>query len=161
MGDRLARERGRDSAIPSLLAEAERTDLRLQSLLQVLPRVPAANAAPAADLADRCETSRQDLRGSQSNGGNQLTDFGLAFVNQVGAGFRMLAAEEGITYREDTASHAIACVDDRDPRPFRPELACGRQPGKSGTSHENGNAAHAGRDQSAKYKPTEERSLIG
>ena len=51
LGDGLARERGRDPAIPSLLAEAERTDFRLQPLLQVLPRVPAANAAPAADLA--------------------------------------------------------------------------------------------------------------
>ena len=67
---------------------------------------------------DRCEASRQDLRGSQSNGGNQLADFGLAFVNQIGAGFRMLAAEEGLAYREDAAAHAIACVDDGDRAPL-------------------------------------------
>ena len=105
--------------------------------------------------------SGQDRRGSQSNGGNQLADFSLAFVYQVGASFRMLAAEEGVTYRENTAPHAIACVDDGDTRAFRPELARGRQAGKPGTGHENGNAAHAKRDQSAKYRPTEERSLIG
>ena len=66
-----------------------------------------------------------------------------------------------MTYREDAAPNAIARVDDGDPRTFRPELACGRQAGEPRTGHENGNAAHAGRDQSAKYRPTEERSLIG
>ena len=72
-----------------------------------------------------------------------VTDFRLAFVDEIRAGFSMLAVEKRLAHREDAAADAIASVDDGDRGPFFRELARGSEAGQSSPGDENGSAAHA------------------
>jgi hypothetical protein len=102
-----------------LLADAERAHFVLQSLLEIVPAAFTADAAPPACLRNRCKTARQDFRGAQPNRCNQFADFGLALVDEVGAGFGMLAVKKLIAEGEDAPADAIAGINDRDSGAFR------------------------------------------
>ena len=89
---------------------------------------------------------RKNRRGTQSHVRNQPADLRLAFVDEIGAGLRVLSAEKRLSHSEDAASHAIARIDDGDRRPSFPELARGGKTGQTSPGDEDGNAAHAGVD---------------
>ena len=108
--DGFGRERSGHAAVPSLFADAKRADFGLQPLAEILPR---ARAAEAAVPPDGREAARQNLRRAQSHVRNQPADFRLAFVDEIGAGFGMLAVEKWLAHCEDAAADAIARVDRR------------------------------------------------
>jgi hypothetical protein len=76
----------------------------------------------------------------------QLPDFALAFVDEIAAGFGMLAVDEGIAHSEYAAADTVAGVDHSNVCAVQHQVASGRQSGqpRSGNQHPNA-AERAGR----------------
>ena len=71
----------------------------------------------------------------------ELQDESLLALDQVGAGFAVLAAFEDPPHRVDAAADAIPRLDDHDARAVPFEFArCGKA-GQAGADHEDGAAA--------------------
>ena len=56
---------------------------------------------------------------------DQAPDLFLTCIDEIAACFRMLALHEGIPYRQDPATDASSCLDDRHSRPVFQELDSG------------------------------------
>jgi hypothetical protein len=72
---------------------------------------------------------------------SQLPDFALALVDEIAAGFSMLAADEGVAHGEDAPADTIAGINDSYVRAVQHQVASSRQSGQPGSGNQHANAA--------------------
>ena len=118
LGDRSASEVGGDRRIPPLLGESIGPDRVGEASGQPIPaagRVAADDARLAGRVGpDVAEAAAQDARQLQPELLAEVADLVLRFVDQVAAGFGVLAFGEAVADGPDAAADAVARVDHGD-----------------------------------------------
>ncbi len=108
----------------------------------------ATSPAPVRPVV--AEPAAQDAHGWKPELVGQAPYKCLIGFDQIGAALRVLAGPEAVAHGVNAAAHAVARLEDGDPRAVRLEGACRREAGKPGARNDH---VYAGKLRAGSHAP--------